>query len=97
MHAAQIQADLKIAGYTQARLAEELRLAANSVGYVIHGRSRSHRVETRIAAVIGKAPVEIWPQWYGQDGKPLRKRRSPVRAADLAARLQAKAAASGAR
>jgi len=65
MHPAEIQAAIKVAGTTQAQIAQECGVAANTVSAVIHGRSRSQRVEQRIAEITGSDPAQLWPHWYG--------------------------------
>lgn len=66
MHPAQISAALKVAGYRQTDLADELGVAPTTVGAVIHGRSRSTQIEERIAAITGYVLAELWPQWHGE-------------------------------
>lgn len=66
MHPAQIAASLKIAGYTQKDLAEELGVAPTTIGAVLHGRSRSAPIEQRIAEITGHTLEELWPAWYGK-------------------------------
>lgn len=66
MHPAQISAALKMAGYKQTDLAEELGVKPTTVGAVIHGRSRSTQIEERVAAITGHTVEELWPQWYGK-------------------------------
>lgn len=66
MHPAQISAALKVAGYKQVDLADELELSPNTVSAVIKGRSRSRQVEERIAAITGHTLEELWPQWHGE-------------------------------
>jgi len=68
MHPAQVQAELKMRGYTQAEVAAEIGsngVTPTSVYQVIQGRSRSKRIELRIAAIVDRPLAEIWPQWYG--------------------------------
>lgn len=85
MHPAQIKAALEMAGYTQARIARLLgRKNSMVVSHVIHGRSRSRLIELRIAAVLGKSPHQIWPDWYTPDDEPVYARRQPVRLTDAA-------------
>lgn len=66
MHPAQIKAALAVAGYPQVRLADELDVQKGTISAVINGRSRSERVEARIAEITGIAPAVLWPQWHGQ-------------------------------
>lgn len=102
VHPAEIKAALAIAGYSQAKLAEELGLAGNTVSMVVNGRGHSKQVEDRIAEVTRLAPAALWPQWYGE--KPLdltgleRELVLAFRAASQAARnraLRALGAGSG--
>lgn len=70
MHPAEIQAALKLRGYSQAAIAEEIGVKPSTVSMVINGRGRSAQAEARIAAITGYALAELWPQWHG-DAKPL--------------------------
>lgn len=85
MHPAEIKAALEMRGVSQLDIAKQLRgakrrhISATAVSLVIHGRSRSQRIENRIAAVIAKPPHEIWPQWHGPNAK---QRKRPMRVAD---------------
>lgn len=75
MHPAMIQAELKIQGLTQRDISKQIGGVSDSaVHLVIQGRGRSKRIETRIAAVIGKPLADIWPQWYGPKAKRRRVR-----------------------
>lgn len=65
MHPAEIQAAIKVAGVSQAQIATDCGVAANTVSAVIHGRSRSQRVEHRIADITGLPAEQLWPHWYG--------------------------------
>lgn len=55
---------LKLAGYSQVRLAEELGVNRGVINDVVHGRSASIRVATRIATVVGEDVEVIWPGRY---------------------------------
>ena len=61
MHPEQIKAEIRMAGTTQAMLADELGIHPASVCLVISGRARSALVQGHIAAIIGKPVDEIWP------------------------------------
>jgi putative transcriptional regulator len=61
MHPADIAAALKRKGLSQADLARELGVSRPSVGEVIHGRSRSARIELAIAGRIALPVDVIWP------------------------------------
>jgi lambda repressor-like predicted transcriptional regulator len=69
MHPAQIKAALALRGYSQARLAEELELSPNTVSAVVKGRSRSKKVEERIAAITDRSLVDLWPQWHAKSAE----------------------------
>ena len=71
MHAEQIKASIRMAGTTPAILADELGVARATVSQVIHGRSRSARIEKAIAKVVGRPPALIWPD----RPKPLSRRK----------------------
>jgi len=66
MHPAEIQAALKVRGYSQAALAEEVGVKASAVSMVINGRGRSAQIEERISAITGYTIEELWPQWHGE-------------------------------
>lgn len=65
MHPAEIQAALKIRGYSQSDVARDCGIERTTVGAVVNGRSRSQRVEARIAAITGIPLEKLWPQWHG--------------------------------
>lgn len=53
-------------GYSNSRVAKELRLTRSTVGDVISGRQKSLRVALKIAEVT-KLPVDaLWPGRYGR-------------------------------
>ncbi|RZF83745.1 transcriptional regulator [Pseudoalteromonas sp. CO325X] len=65
-----------------------LRQLSLSRGYCAGAmQSALHRpypkAERIIAEVIGESPVNIWPERYGVDGKPNRRRGRPVRKPEL--------------
>lgn len=64
MHSSERQAALKKVGYSQARLAAELEVGASTVNGTIVGRTRSQRVEQRIAELTGYSLHQLWPEWY---------------------------------
>lgn len=64
MHPSERQAALKKAGYSQARLAAELAVGASTVNGTIIGRTRSQRVEQRIAELTDIPLYRLWPDWY---------------------------------
>jgi len=66
MHPAEIQAALKVRGYSQAALAKECGIKPATMSTVINGRSRSAQIEERISAITGYTLEELWPQWHGE-------------------------------
>lgn len=78
MHPALIQAALKMNGATQADVAAQCgRISTTAVYQVIHGRSRSRRIEARIASITGLLVSDLWPQWYGPEAQRRRARNRP--------------------
>lgn len=61
MHPEKIKAELRIAGWTQAALADALEVAGSSVAQTISGRIRSPLIQGRIATIIGQPIDKIWP------------------------------------
>jgi len=62
MHPEEIKAALRIKGFTQAMLADELKVASSSVHQAITGQIRSERIQLRISEIIGKSVKSIWPE-----------------------------------
>ncbi|WP_051227451.1 helix-turn-helix transcriptional regulator [Oceanospirillum beijerinckii] len=60
MHPEQIKADIRIAGTTPAKIAEELGVTRSTVSQVIHGRGTSERIQQYISEVIDKPVSLIW-------------------------------------
>jgi lambda repressor-like predicted transcriptional regulator len=86
MHPAQIQAALKMRGTTQADVAAQCGgVSATAVYSVIHGRSRSKRIEMRIAAITGLPLAELWPAWHCPKAK---RARSVLSTAQVAQALR---------
>lgn len=84
MHPAAIQAELKMAGFSQADVAGAVGHKRPTVVWqVIHGRARSKRIEMAIAAATKRPLAELWPDWYG----PLAKRRVRATPAERAAQI----------
>lgn len=75
MHPADIQAALKKHGYTQKRVAQELRLNEMSVSNVVNKKAISSRIMCAIAERIGKTPQEVFPEYFLQ---PPKRRHSKV-------------------
>lgn len=82
---AKIKYALALRGYQQTDVAKECGVEPNTVSAVIHGRSRSKRIEMRISAITGLQLVELWPQWHGARSE---RRRRPVSAAQVAEALR---------
>lgn len=61
MHPEEIKAAMRMKGFTQAVIADELEVAQSSVAQTIAGRIRSSRIQQRIAQIIGREVAEIWP------------------------------------
>lgn len=60
MHPEEIKAALRIKGITLVALAQDLNLSRSMVTQVIHGYTRSQRVEERIAKALDKPVASIW-------------------------------------
>ena len=61
MHPEEIKAALRMRGYSQAMLADELQVANSSVHQAITGLISSQRIQKRIAEILGKSTKSIWP------------------------------------
>lgn len=59
-----------------------------SVRSVIERKSRSARIELNIAAALAIPIHQVFPDWYAEDGSPIKKRKRYVRAAEALARLR---------
>ena len=64
MHPAEIQAALKLKGYSQADVAKECEVKPSSVSMVINGRGRSRPIEEKLSQLLGIALGRLWPHWY---------------------------------
>lgn len=70
MHPQDIIAALRKAGYSQSRLAREMRsrfgrpMSHTAVGNVIHNRGRSRRVAAKISRITGIALDVLFPGLY---------------------------------
>lgn len=95
MHPALIKAALEIAGYTQMDIADDCEVSSTSVREVIHGKSRSAKIESQIAKVLDTTPQALWPDWYGPNGNSIRRRRSRRPTNNSIERLIAAAASAG--
>lgn len=82
MHPSQIKAALEMRDMSQTAIARQCGgVSVKAVSLVVHGRSRSRRIENRIALVIDKPLAEIWPQWYGRNARSIRRRSHMTAAA----------------
>lgn len=61
MHPEQIKAAMRMAGTTQAMLADELKLSRSTVTQVVNGTGKSARVMARISEITGKSISTLWP------------------------------------
>ncbi|WP_234082351.1 helix-turn-helix domain-containing protein [Azonexus sp. R2A61] len=64
MHHEKIKAEMRIAGKTPAALARELKVSRACVSGVMRGDTRSKRVASAIAKVVGKPIDLLWPGKY---------------------------------
>jgi len=70
---ASIKAQLQLKGWTFAALASSLKVSPSAVARVVHGLSRSEKIETRIALLLMQERKALWPKWFGP-----RRRRLPL-------------------
>jgi len=61
MHPEEIKAALRMSGWTQVMLADDLNVSRSSVTQTIVGGSRSARIQQRISDILGKPVKAIWP------------------------------------
>ncbi|WBX94974.1 helix-turn-helix domain-containing protein [Pseudoxanthomonas mexicana] len=59
-----IKMQLRLAGSSLTQVARELGVQPSTVASVSRGKSRSRRIEDRIAAVLATAPERLWPDRY---------------------------------
>jgi len=59
-----IKMQLRLAGTSLAQIARELGVQASTVASVSRGKSRSRRIEDRIAAALSVTPSRLWPDRY---------------------------------
>ena len=64
MHPADIQAELKKRGITQAALAKQFAVSETCVSNVINKKEVSDRVMRGVAEAIGKHHYEVFPEYY---------------------------------
>jgi lambda repressor-like predicted transcriptional regulator len=68
MHPAEIQAALKLQGYSQAQIATMCGVQASAVSMVINGRGRSRPIEEQISVLLRLPLSRLWPHWYEDMG-----------------------------
>ena len=51
---------LRKKGYTQIRIARELGVSHPAVHYIIYGKSKSRRIQERIAEIIGRPMEQVF-------------------------------------
>lgn len=56
-----IVGQLRCHGYTQTLLAAELDVSVTLINRVIHGKTKSKRIQQKIADIIGEDIATIWP------------------------------------
>jgi lambda repressor-like predicted transcriptional regulator len=61
MHPEQIKAEMRMRGYTQARLADEIGVKKSTVSQVIGGVGKSFPIQTAIANLLGISIEKLWP------------------------------------
>ncbi|ODU40370.1 MAG: hypothetical protein ABS98_15830 [Lysobacteraceae bacterium SCN 69-48] len=59
-----IKMQLRLAGTSLAQIARELGVQPSTVASVSRGKSRSRRIEDRIAAALAVPPSRLWPDRY---------------------------------
>lgn len=61
MTAEEILDVLYVKRITQAKIARECKVSQTMIHYVIHGKSKSRRIQETIARILGKTVEEVWP------------------------------------
>jgi len=82
MHPEEIKAALRMSGWTQVMLADELNVSRSSVAQAIAGGAHSARIQQRISDILGKPAKAIWPSQVA-----LRRNREQINAQRGAAPL----------
>ena len=59
-----IKMQLRLAGSSLTKIARELGVQPSTVASVSRGKSRSRRIEGRIAVVLATAPEHLFPERY---------------------------------
>lgn len=85
-HKADIKAALEKAGWTLRRLAASLNINPTTLRDTF--RKSYPASERRIAAALGKHPMEIWPSRYDENGLPVGRRGRSQRRANRSTRRQ---------
>ncbi len=62
---ASIKAQLQLKGWTFTALASTLNVSPSAIARVVHGESRSEKIETRIALLLMQERKALWPKWHG--------------------------------
>lgn len=62
MHPEKIKAELRIQGYTMARIADELGVCHSAISNVVSGKLVSGRIRNRIAEIVGRPTNAMWPE-----------------------------------
>lgn len=83
---------LKRCDIAQVDIADDLGLKPTTVWGVVNGRGRSKKIEDRIAELTGVQLHALWPEWYGPDNKPIRKRKRALTRFEKTQRFMAAAA-----
>lgn len=55
------------AGWSNQQLARDLACSRSAISRVLHGHSRSRRIEARIAELTGISLCQMWPEWYSRE------------------------------
>jgi Ner family transcriptional regulator len=74
-----IKFQLRVNGTSLAKIARSLKVSGAAVKNAKH--LPYPRIERAIACALGRNPIQIWPERWGTDGKPCRRR--PNRAETL--------------
>jgi len=61
MHPEQIKAQMRMSGWTQAMLADDMGVSVSAVYQAITGMGRSSRIQQRISEILGQPVQAIWP------------------------------------
>lgn len=64
LHAIDLQAALKRAGFSQQAIAAEMGVSKATVSHVLTGKARSRRLEQRVSEILDLPLYAIWPDYY---------------------------------